>query len=179
MDANRFDAATRDFFHSASRRRVLAGIAALVATTSILAEADAKSRNQKKKKLKRNSFGCVNVGQKCYGKSEACCSGICEGGKKHGKCVGHNVGSCGAGDGTCSESIACGPNQSRCYQTTGNAGYCGDANTCFCAACQKDADCLAMGFPPGSACVLCLGVRDGVCGGINGSDGTACVKPPV
>lgn len=178
MDANRFDSATRAFFHSTSRRRVLGGVAALVTTTRLVAEADARSR-KKKKKLKRNSFGCVNVGQKCYGKSEACCSGICEGSRKHGKCVAHDVGSCGAGDGTCSESIACGPNQARCYQTTGNAGYCGNANTCFCAACQKDADCLALGFPQGSACVLCLGVRDGVCGGINGSSGTACVKPPL
>ena len=67
----------------------------------------AKQRKQHRQKLKRNAFGCVNVGGKCRGKDGNCCSGICDGKKpKKGKkdtsrCAGHDASTCLAGQDTC------------------------------------------------------------------------------
>jgi hypothetical protein len=157
MDAARFDAWTR-------RRFGLAAGGALAALWSLVGITPAPAK--KKKKLKFNEFGCVNVGGKCRGKDANCCSNICQGEKpKQGKkdksrCVAHDEQGCQAGqiedfcggaDVPCTTSA---PEPGLCNTTTGNAGYCADFGVCF--PCQKDLDCQNQSqFGPGSACVLC------------------------
>ena len=174
MDATRFDSLARFLTAGSSRRYLMRGLGALglgFGAARFPETASGKKTRKKRKKLKRNAFGCVNVGGKCRGKDRVCCSGICNGKKpKKGKkdrsrCVAHNVLDCQPGQGTCGFG-ACGTSGA-CYRTTGQAGFC--ASNGDCVSCRKDADCDAMGFGPGAACILCEG-----CGGV--SD-TACFRP--
>lgn len=176
MDANQFDHAVRAIESGVPRRRVLgsffaASLAAPLSgfASSSGAEAKRKNRRKHRKKIKRNSFGCVNVGQKCYGKSEICCSGICEGKGKTSTCAGHNALTCTLSPDTCSESVTCGSG-GHCFGTTGNAPFCGKQFTCFCKTCAKDADCETT-HGAGAACVQCLDD----CRSVGVSSGTACV----
>jgi hypothetical protein len=156
-----------------SRRTVLGGALTAAAGWLGVAGADAKKRRHKRRKRRKNKprlnkFGCVDVGGKCFGKSEICCSGICEGTGKTSQCVAHNELGCAA-DETCSESVPCGT-EGVCYKTTGKAAFCGNNLICHCLPCQKDSDCEADSGP-GAACVVCS--ED--CNGVMGSQGTACV----
>ena len=178
LDANQFDRAVRDIESGVQRRRVLgsffaASLAAPLFGFAASSSIDAK-RRKNRKKLKRNSFGCVNVGQKCYGKSEACCSGICEGKGKQSKCAAHDQLGCDATSGTCDEDVKCGvqgvTEEGRCYTTTGNAAFCGQVNRCFCKTCTKDADCVAS-HGAGAACVQCFDD----CTQVGVISGTACI----
>jgi hypothetical protein len=165
MDATRFDGLARSFSSSLPRRR----LSALLAVTSlgVLAGGPALEAKKKKKKkaLKRNTFGCVNVGDACQGNSDNCCSGICEGSKpKKGKkdksrCVAHGQSSCTAGQNEtfcgAPSDIECTTSQGEdgfCVTTTGNAGYCNFQSDCF--DCKKDRDCEAV-FGAGAACAVC------------------------
>jgi hypothetical protein len=100
LDANQFDHAVRAIEMGVKRRRVLGSFFAVSLAAPLFgfaAGSGVEARRKKhRKKIKRNSFGCVNVGQKCYGKSEVCCSGICDGKGKRSKCVGHNADTCSA-----------------------------------------------------------------------------------
>ncbi len=197
MDGYRFDRIVKSFGLPASRRSALGIFSALGlaggAALRIPASVEAKKKG-KKKKLKLNDFGCVNVGGACRGKNALCCSGICEGkkpkkGKKDkSKCLAHSTGGCTPQRSLCVTGSAvsyCTPGEvdAVCVATTGNAGYCasnvglGPAN---CRVCRTDQECEAAGFPAGSACVILTGVGcvgAGDCNGINGSQGTACVPP--
>lgn len=163
-------------------RRGLLGVTLAAPLAALLArfdEADAgrkqKRRKRKNKKRKNrqqivlNRFGCVDVGQKCYGRNDLCCSGICEGDAETSVCVAHNVLTCQPAADTCSESVACGSN-GVCFGTTGSAPFCGRDGTCFCKACAADIDCVVT-HGAGAACVQCLSD----CTGVDGSSGTACV----
>jgi hypothetical protein len=164
VDATRFDNLARALDRQTPRRTALGvfggGLAGLL-TRLGLDEAAAKKR-KRKKKLKKNEFGCVNVGGKCRGKDAHCCSGICQGkkpkkGKKDtSKCLAHNVLDCEAGADTCLENkvIPCGTS-GRCYQTTGQASFCGGVGA-NCFGCTKDVECEAS-KGPGAACVVCPG----------------------
>jgi hypothetical protein len=154
MNGARFDRLSRTI----TRRNGLGLLAAFGLANIAAAQASAK----KKKTLKKNEYGCVNVGGTCRGKDANCCSGICDGKKpKKGKkdksrCVAHNVLGCQAGQDQCAgNSAPCGSGpMGFCYRTTGNAGYCGEAGGCL--DCQTDADCVAHGgFGAGAACVVC------------------------
>jgi hypothetical protein len=182
LDGKAFDQVARRLATSFSRRG-LWGIATGTALGAVVARlplaADAKKRkrrNKGKRKpgLQRNGFGCVDIGKPCRGNNANCCSGICDGEKpKKGKkdtsrCVAHNVGECQADQDVCRGiGAACGDGGA-CFRTTGNASFCGDGGQCV--ACQKDADCEAMGFLAGAACVDCA--ED--CQDISG--GTACFR---
>jgi hypothetical protein len=160
VDANRFDRIARSLVASPSRRRFLAG---LVAAPSLLAPWDsspmeARKKKKRKQKLKRNEYGCVDVGQPCRGNSANCCSGHCEGPEpKKGKkdisiCVSHHVEECKAGDDVCLRiRTVCGLN-GLCFRTTGNASFCGAKGAC--EACNTDADCEGS-FGAGAACAVC------------------------
>jgi hypothetical protein len=166
MDGAHFDRLTRSISVDASRRVLLQFAAAMLGLAPLLPKASvAKKDKKKKKKLRFNEFGCVNVGGKCRGNSDNCCSGICQGKKpKKGKkdksrCVGHDEGTClpGQTPTSCggSESIACvagGGADGQCFTTTGNAAYCSDEGDCF--PCKKDADCIGV-CGAGAACVRC------------------------
>jgi hypothetical protein len=131
---------------------------------------DAAWAKKRKPKLKRNQFGCVDVGGKCRGKDSNCCSGICDGAKpKKGqkdksRCRAHDTGtlvgaargcsaaddSCGpAGNTACTTSLA---EDGFCHKTTGNAGYCALDAECF--DCTTDEECVPI-CGEGAACILC------------------------
>jgi hypothetical protein len=194
MDIDRFDALTRSLSDTRSRRGALGtlvgGTFGLLGIASAVAK-KGKGKKKPKPKLPLNTFGCVNVGQKCAGKSTNCCSGICQGKKpKKGKrdkstCIAHNTGGCTPERSLCvtdSPASQCSP-EGVCLTTTGNAGFCADADIGFtnCQPCRKDTDCEALGFGAGAACAIfdgpfCASPDEG-CAGHNGSSGTACVAP--
>jgi hypothetical protein len=177
MNAPRFDYLTRALGDASSRRGHLAGLVAgalglAAARIPASVHAKKKRKNTKAKKLKRNAFGCVDVGGQCRGNSANCCSGICEGEKpKKGKkdsstCLAHNAGSCQAGQDSCSGvRISCGVD-AVCLQTTGKSSFCGAGSAC--TECTRDADCEET-FGAGAACVVCA--RDCAATG-----GTLCVQ---
>ena len=181
MDANQFDGAARAIHSGVQRRRVLGTFFAVslgAPLSGLATRSDVEARRKKRrKKIKRNSFGCVNVGQKCYGKSEVCCSGICDGKGKKSTCAGHNADTCSSSPHTCLEQGTgnCGGGQGSCFTTTGNAPFCGQLGDCDCAPCSKDSDCVAE-HGTGAACIQCAGSDFYQCTNVNGSiKGTACV----
>jgi hypothetical protein len=183
MDAPSFDRLTRAIGIVSSRRQFGTALAVLAAGAATWAErAPAKQGKKRKKKLKLNQFGCVNVGGKCRGKDGVCCSGICEGKKpkkrKRDKshCVGHDARTCPPGQtpSVCSQvglDVPCTTGAGlpgHCATTTGEAAYCAFEVKCF--ACQKDADCIPF-CGPQAACILCT--PECLDGGLT----TACVGP--
>jgi hypothetical protein len=174
LDPTLFDNMSRSLTESSTRRSIWAGLAASAAAITLIRLPGVAAANKKKRnKPSVNEFGCLNVGQRCAGKNDACCSGICEGKKpKKGKqdksqCVAHNVFDCAAGADSCNaELIACGTN-GFCYQTTGQASFCGEIDG-ICLVCAKDADCVEI-MGAGAACIIC----EGCVGDLN----TACLPP--
>jgi hypothetical protein len=155
VDIARFDSLIRTA-SSLLSRRALAGVLAIGALT-LPGLADAKKK-RKRKKVKRNAFGCVNVGGFCKNDNH-CCSGICAGRKDKKRCQAHDQSTCQAG----LTSLVCGGESNLscttsgsdpglCLNTTGNAGYCFASGDCF--ACTKDADCEPV-CGPGAACIDC------------------------
>ncbi|MGH2617419.1 MAG: hypothetical protein ACRDJC_19470 [Thermomicrobiales bacterium] len=162
-------------FDRLTRRLVLGGfMAALGLGTARLP--DGTNARKRKKKLKRNEFGCVNVGRFCKNGGQ-CCSGICRGKKGKKKCRGHDAGvGCQSGDqgsfcaaGTDKNCITKFNNFGTCATTTGNAGYCYGGFDCF--ACSKDAECLAL-CGGATACIRCAV-------GCENEGGTACATPSL
>jgi hypothetical protein len=164
MDGEHFDALARALTGNASRRGILGGgLAALGLGT--LRPVVGTARKKRRRKLQRNAFGCVNVGGKCRGNDDNCCSGICDGKKpKRGekdrsRCAGHDASTCQAGQDTCAGTFFPCPNSrspfARCVITTGNAPYC--AGDVFCRSCARDADCPLEEFETGAACIVCAG----------------------
>ncbi len=153
MDADRFDALTRSLTEHTPRRRLIAGLIVAPGLLAAGASNGAAAKNRKKK-LKRNEFGCVNVGGKCRGRDKNCCSGICrgkkpeKGEKDNSRCVAHDAQGCQAGqiEGFCGgTNVNCttsNGNSGKCNTTTGNAGYCADSGDCSAGPCKKDADCI-------------------------------------
>jgi hypothetical protein len=158
-----------------SRRDLLRGLtsAGLALPIARLPESAAKKRRkrQNKKKVRRNAFGCVNVGGFCK-TSDQCCSGICTGKKSKKQCRAHDTQGCQADQDACAEDFGTGcpevPTAS-CFRTTGDAGFCGFFEAGACVACTKDADCLAAAGPI-AACVVCP-----ACVATN----TACIPGPA
>lgn len=153
MDAARFDRLTRSLAAVSSRRVLLRGLASLGLAVGHVP--DITTARKRKKTVKFNDFGCVDVGNFCK-HAEQCCSGICKG--KHpgkGKCKAHDVGGCRPGQDSCTSEAPCTTStgfSGECFTTTGNAGYCAAGNAC--TACTNDADCV-LELGPGAACVQC------------------------
>jgi hypothetical protein len=167
MDANRFDRLTRRF--------VIGGFAATLGVAAARFPDAAIAR--KRRRIKRNAFGCVNVGDFCR-KSGQCCSGLCRGKRGKQTCRAHDTGDgCRAGDQTDSCggagvvrcTTATGEANGLCNTTTGNAPYCSsEAFGSFrCTACTKDAECREH-CGPAAACIRCP-----ECSVVD----TACVAP--
>ena len=152
----------------------MGGFAALALGQAALLRPSIGVARKRKKKIKTNLFGCIDVGGKCYGKDAKCCSGVCDGSGKRSKCAARNEGLCTRNDNSCPESVACGAD-GECFRTTGKSSFCGRAGTCDCHPCKKDKDC-DVETGPGSACIICMSD----CIDVNGSKkGTACVPPAV
>lgn len=165
VDSTRFDRLTRSISLLLSRR-ALAGVLAFGTLTAPgFTEARKKRkrrRRRNKKKIKRNQFGCVNVGNFCQNGGQ-CCSGICAG----KNCQAHDTGiGCVAGDhttgcgGTTKSCTTSAGESGSCQTTTGNAPFCyGVSRSDLC--CTTDPECIAL-CGPGAACVHCP--ADSACG---------------
>jgi hypothetical protein len=184
MTASTFEAVIRTMRRTPSRRDVVRGLASAalgLVLVRVSPGTDAKKRRNKKRKRQElpppNAFGCLDVGQKCRGKDELCCSGICDGKKpKKGEpdktqCISHNTGGCSPQQDLCTTdpNTRCGAT-GICARTTGNVGFCLQSTPegLNCGACKKDADCTA-GFGPEAACIVC----DVACPGTR----TICAPP--
>jgi hypothetical protein len=171
MNVDRFDLLTRTLSNTLSRRGLLRGLAMVSSFVALHGSGELGARAKgKKSKLKRNQYGCVNVGGACRGKDSVCCSGICEGKKpKKGEkdkstCVAHHTSTCTAAHRACTGNPqpSCNPDhpQAICYRTTGQAGFCGLDVIPGCIPCRKDADCHQQ-LSEGAACVVCSACPDG------------------
>jgi hypothetical protein len=181
MDAARFDRLARSPRVGSTRRRLLRLAAVILGVGTAKHEPDLiAAKKNKNKRLRRNAFGCVDVGGKCRGNSANCCSGICQGKKPKrrkkdkSRCVAHDQTTCLSGqtEPGCGGTalVGCETTAGRggiCFTTTGNAGVC--AADTHCSPCRKDADCIGV-CGPQSACVPCAGCD------ILGTT-TACVSP--
>lgn len=185
MHERRFDELLHAFATGRSRRATLASLASGILAAGSAARwesADARKKG-KRQKIKRNEFGCVNVGSFCKN-SGHCCSGICQGKKGKRKCRAHDSALCdqdAAGVCTAPNPVATACNNRAdcaCITTTGGSSicaelFCGNPGCSECADCRQDADCLALGFPAG---VACAPVSKGLCAGFC-ETGMACVLP--
>jgi hypothetical protein len=189
MEAHRFDRLARSLGRAAMRRRLLIGLALspLAGLVAIRNSEDVEARKRRKKKRKPrmkprtaepNEFGCLSVGDPCYG-AEQCCSGVCSGKKGKRTCRAHGTGTCNQeAPGVCEEgptpTVLCNGGSCWCLHTTAGSTFCGNTGApSNCADCQKDADCEELGFPSGSACVLYSGIYCSGCG----EGAMACVAP--
>jgi hypothetical protein len=147
-------------------------------------EAMAGKRGRKaKQKIRRNEFGCVSVGSFCRNDAQ-CCTGLCDGKKGKRRCSGHGAGTCNQeAEGVCQSlnpiSTACNNRADcACFRTTGDSSVCAELfcvrpGCSECAVCRSDADCVALGLPPGAACAA---VAEGLCAGVC-ETGMACLLP--
>jgi hypothetical protein len=104
-----------------SRRDVLRGLAGsglglvTIRLPDAIAAKKKRNRKDKKPKLQRNLYGCVDVGKACRGNNANCCSDLCEGKKPRrgqkdkSRCLAHNVLDCPPGwDGCLESGVTCG-----------------------------------------------------------------------
>ena len=175
MDASRFDTLTRLL----SRRQTLATLTGLgLASWLNQEDVTARKHHKHKTKLKRNPFGCVNVGKTCR-KNGDCCSNLCTGTTTK-TCQAHDTGGCMADHPSGEQEVPCPENAARdCFRTTGNAGYCGRFPSCGgirctttfdCQGCTTDAECQAFCHDPAAACIVrnCGGFGPTACVTLNG-----------
>lgn len=183
MEPRRFDNLIRTL-PAVSRRGVLARLAAGLLGVLLVwpgVESAAKKsgkQRQRQKKLQRNVFGCVEVGQACRGNDNNCCSNVCLGekprkGKKDtSRCLAHDETTClpGQNPATCAGvNVTCQTSTQKtgvCVTTTGNAAYCAGRGRCF--TCKQDKDCFDL-CGAGAACVPCpdeCPVEGTICAGV-------------
>ena len=177
-------ALTRTISETPSRRDVLRGLAGVglgLGMLRIPAIADAKKKRKRKKRKPKatpNQFGCLEVDVPCK-TAEQCCSGICEGKKGKKRCRAHDTGTCDQGlPGLCSNpptiALCNGSDTCACLRTTANSSFCAQLGQPLCTPCRKDADCLAQGMPPGSACLPTTGI---LCTAECPETGMVCLPP--
>jgi hypothetical protein len=185
VDPNRVAGLARAWRNLPSRRDILRGLfgTGLGATPlPAVIEARKKGKHRKStKNVKPNAFGCLSVGTAC-GHDGQCCSGICQGKAGKKRCQLHGAGTCDQeAEGFCTAAdpaqTACnGSDHCACIRTTGGNQFCADfaiSRGGACADCQTDADCEALGFLPGSACVP---FTEGICpDAVDCAFGTFCL----
>ncbi len=156
MHPNRFDAMARSVAPIRSRR-ALFGLAAgamtaLVGSGSI----DVQAQPRAKKKCKAGETKCK---KKCCKTGDICAKGKCVTGQ--GTCA-DNADACESATGAickCSQSAA-----GLCLRRLQGGVRCGiQLNKTACDQCLNDADCHALGFPPGSSCVKDSGAECPLC----------------
>ena len=170
MDKHRSDFLTHTLSSVPSRRDVLRGLAAIGIGLG------AAPRTTP---VEATHFGCRHVGERCK-RAGQCCSSQCRGPQGQKTCRAHGTGTCNQKiAGLCTNpdvtSITCN-NRSDCgcFRTTAGSNFCGELfPPSECVECTKDADCVALGLPAGSACAP---VSAGRCAGLCAS-GMACLYP--
>lgn len=176
MDTLRIDDLARLLGRTSGRRRLVLGLAVGAVGLTARGPGEVAARKRRKEKVRRNAFGCVDVGGFCKNAGQ-CCSGICEGKKGKQKCRAHDGGTgCRAGlvedgcggavDVECTTSTG---QTGICNTTTGNAGYCiGIGGVSPTPGCTKDADCRALCGADAAVCIVCEGA--GFCTGPSAGD---------
>jgi hypothetical protein len=169
MNQDHFDALTRSLGTTVSRRglgRVLAagGLGALVGTAFGALDVDAKKKRHKKKR-RRQQLSSPVVTTEPPGRKIGSCTRL------RNRCAVTDPGI----------ALCDPPNQfAACLLTASGEPFCGTlfdfAPAVNCQSCTQDADCLALGFPPGSACVQ-LGGQ--LCNGCEATNGRACMPTAI
>jgi hypothetical protein len=171
MDSSRFDHITR-LFAVRSRRQIVGLLGGVLALQAAIRLDDVIAKN-KKKKCKHGKKKC---GRKCAPKGLCCGKRVCEAGEVcvDGLCVA-GPADCPASADSCSASdtVACGGNPDcNCYQRLQGGVRCAQFKFpgSVCDQCDTDADCIALGFAPGSSCVkddgptcVCAADEKGLC----------------
>jgi hypothetical protein len=183
VDQNSFLALTRSLTGVPTRRHLLRGLSGLGIGLGVpglpeLAGAKKRSNKKKPKKPKPNSYGCLEVGAPCKNASQ-CCAGICEGKKGKKRCRAHDTGTCDQRlSGLCSPTPTIAPcnNSGTCFclRSTANSNVCAQLGQRVCSSCKTDADCEALGLPPGTACFPTSGF---LCATDCPETGMACLPP--
>jgi hypothetical protein len=169
VDHQRIDAIIRSLSHMPSRRALVRGLLGTtlgVGSAKLPAPGEAKKKPKRKKKATCDDFVCRRVGQSCISVSQ-CCSGICEGESGQRTCQAHGTGTCDQdAPGVCAGSAeTCnGRDACACFRTVAGSIFCAETNVIGddCADCVTDADCEALGYVAGSACVP---YTEGACAG--------------
>jgi len=169
MDHQRFDALIRKLGATPRSRRGALRLVTGGALAGLLAHAGIG--------VPAAAAGCLTVAKPCRRASQ-CCSGICRRSRGKKTCRGHHAGTCKRDQNFCTAASAdltkCNNNANcYCFQTTAGTSYCAEGTVGECADCERDADCVALGFPVGSACTR---VGAGRCIGACASD-RLCAVP--
>ena len=166
MDDTRFDALTKTLVTGAVTRRRALTLVAGTALGGLMARlglgADAAE-----------AAACRRVGERCR-RPANCCSGVCRGPEGKKTCRAHDVGTCRPELEFCLTDAECNGRNCICLTTTGGALFCGLPGG-ECTVCERDRDCLRLGFPSGSACVRLNGGR--CAGACIETGGAACFAP--
>lgn len=182
MDQRRFDGLIRKLTEEPRSRRGSLRLVAGTALGGLLAGAGFGAPAAE-------AAGCRKVDEPCR-QERQCCSGLCRGKRGKKTCRGHGAGTCKQQGQplicTAPEPVLarCGTDPDSdcaCFRTTAGTNYCGEffalsgCTDCSrpCAECERDADCEALGYPPGSACAP---TTTGRCIGLCES-GTFCLAP--
>jgi hypothetical protein len=154
MNASHIDRLSRSLATRTGRRGAVQRLAlAAVGIGGVAMGSEPAMARHRKHRVKRNAFGCVNVGNYCR-TDDQCCSHRCQ---DH-TCRAHDTGRCKTGqrDQNCGgKDVACVGglgNRGVCETTTGKAPYC--ASSVYCVECATDKDCQSY-CGPRAACVLC------------------------
>ena len=180
MDDARFDALTKALAVGAPRRRVLkgigGGIAAAIAGMAGRSEAAAARCRPGKKKCRGR---CIPL-SRCCGNRDCAAGEICA----KGRCV-TGRGTCAVGADSCANAgnpfcqDASGEHTCICLSRLEGGTRCGVyGNASTCDQCTTDADCIDLGFPPGSSCTQDSGIDCPVCQNDNrGTCTIPCGRP--
>ena len=162
MNQNRTAVVTRSLTRVPTRRDVVRGLVGAGFGLGAARLPGVVAAKRKRRRIRRNAFGCVDVGGYCKG-DEHCCSGNCAGKPGQKRCRAHDTGGCQAGlqDTTCATEANPGTdvpcttsagNAGFCNTTTGNAGFCAYSGGTY--PCAKDAECQEI-YGPRAACIRC------------------------
>jgi hypothetical protein len=175
MEHRRFDAIVEQLAAEPRPRRGALRLVAAAALSGLFARAGLGERTAE-------AGVCAKVGKPCR-RAEQCCSGICSGKAGKKTCRSHGAGTCNGRHNICTTPnpylVFCNSSAlCACIQTTAGSSFCSDLRypSFVCADCERDADCVALGFPPGSACAP---FTAGTCSGVCAEEGTTtvCVRP--
>ena len=181
MDATGFDSLARRLAGGATRRGVLRRlVAGALATGGAAAALAGPGSEEAAARCPRGKKRCRG---KCIPKSRCCRSDDCPSGAicAKGTCV-TGQGTCASGADSCANAgdpfckDASGKHTGVCHsrlQGGTRCGVFGDASACD--QCETDADCIGLGFPPGSSCTQDFGVDCPLCQNNNRG---ICIIPP-